>query len=147
MPRRTEGFTLVELIITLVLVGVVGAVALQTFSPQRNVGQSASAMQVLEQVIARQDVELATRGTFTVDTERLASGFSGATFVSGTADDGEISVSLGDVEGVETFGAAYNTGGRCHTVRAAQSGEPFFGSFDASKVTCNGNLALEGSST
>jgi prepilin-type N-terminal cleavage/methylation domain-containing protein len=147
MSRRTTGFTLVELIITLVLVGVVGAVAYQTLSPQRNVGQSASAKSVLEQVIARQDVELTTRGNFTVDTERLANGFSGATFVSGTADEGEISVSLGDVEGVENFGAAYNAGGRCYTVRAAQSGEPLYGSFDASKVTCNGNLALEGSST
>jgi type II secretory pathway pseudopilin PulG len=142
--HRALAFTLVELVIGIALVGVIGLVAVQVFDTQRSTTTDSAARQVLEQAAAVQDLEFSTRGSYTEDPLRLGGQLSGVDVVTGDAQDGQISVGLGTVDGLEGYGLAYHAGGRCHTLRAGPETQPLLGRFDASAVACTADLALQG---
>jgi type II secretory pathway pseudopilin PulG len=146
MRTPKSAFTLIELVTTFALLGVFTLVAVQQFGDQRETGTEAAATQVLEQLSARQDLELSGRGVYTDSTERLGEGVQGTTVVNGAAEEGQVSVALGSQSGYSQFGLAYHLGERCYTIRVSEPGGPsqLSGTYETTNTPCSGQLALEG---
>ena len=81
--KRDQGLTLIELLVVVVIVGILAAVAIPTYSNYMLRARRADAKTALEQLRASQEMFRAERGTYSTDLTQLVNSWG----VSATSGD------------------------------------------------------------
>jgi prepilin-type N-terminal cleavage/methylation domain-containing protein len=138
---RRLGFTLIELIVTFCLLGILSAGAVSVYNNRSIAASESSGKSRLEAALALQDSYRNTYGSF-ADATQLGPN-DGVNFVTGNPAASEISVSLDPSSGA--IGMSTKEGKVCVTVALVDEDQalPIYAVYDDGSVICNGSFALE----
>lgn len=111
---RTRGFTLIELMITVAVVGILAAIALPEYTNHVEKGRIASALELLSESKVRMEQIFNSNRSYYVDTAAktcldLSSVFAGSGFsVAVACDDTSFNIALTGVSGGPMSGFSYS---------------------------------------
>lgn len=83
-PRSDRGFTLIELMIVVVIVGVLAAIAIPNYSKHVRKGRRVDAKSAVLDVAARQEKYFATHNQYATDFDALKMGIGTSLYINGT---------------------------------------------------------------
>jgi hypothetical protein len=137
---KNRSFTLIELIVTLVLVTILTSVAVVGLQRQRDITNELAAKQPLETVLSAEESFRNIYGRFANAVELKLDD----NVISGIAQSGQISVHVSVIGDTEWLGLATPQGSKCITLIANDNVdyEPKYSTYQNDQSECSGSFAL-----